>query len=382
MTPRRDVAIAGAGWTSARARALLVGVTLVFVVVSPLFTLIGYDGRVQGHPLVVVPLAVAIAAIHLRHALAAGARPAGWPATLLALVALVYVPMIWWTYNWVATQWFVVASAAILLRPRAALAVAAAPIVGTVVVSWVVVSAELGPFTPFHLSVSVYWITGLVFGGTALYGSARLVAVVGELDATRAELAEAAVGRERLRVSRDLHDLLGQSLSAVSLKGDLALALLHRDPDAARSEIESLTGVARDALRGIRAVTRDEHDLSLAAECDGAAGLLTAAGIDASVEVDLPALSPPVEELLAWAVREGVTNVLRHSDARTCTIRGARDGTAVRLEIVNDRPGPDVGGGTGLAGLADRALVLGATVSATSTIGTFRLVVEIPEERP
>ena len=138
-----------------------------------------------------------------------------------------------------------------------------------------------------------------------------------------------AVGRERLRVSRDLHDLLGQSLSAVSLKGDLAIRLLHTDPDAARAEIDSLTDVARDALRGVRAITLEKHTVSLPAEIDGATVLLEAAGVQTRVEVALAALPMPVEEVLAWTVREGVTNVLRHSRASACAIRA---GTAT------DRP--------------------------------------------
>lgn len=382
MSAVRDLTMSASGWTAGRARALLVVVTLAFLLPSPVFTLIGYDGGAQGHPLVVVPLATTIGVIHLRHALATGGRPAGWPATFSALLILVYVPMIWWTFNWAAMQWFVIASAAIVLRPRQALVVAMAPILGMTAVSWALVSAELGPLAPENLYVAVYWIAGLVLGGTALYGSAQLVGVVDELDATREELAEAAVGRERLRLSRDLHDLLGQSLSAVSLKGDLALALLRQDPQAARAEIESLTEVARDALRGIRTVTRDEHDLTLATECDGAAALLAAAGIEARVEVDLLALPPAIDVLLAWAVREGVTNVLRHSEARTCSIHAAHHGTSARLEIVNDGPRPGAGDGTGLAGLAERARALGGSVSSTCTGGEFRLVVEVPEESP
>jgi len=94
-----------------------------------------------------------------------------------------------------------------------------------------------------------YYAAFMVAGGLALYGSARLVGILAELFAARAELAEQAVARDRLRMSRDLHDLLGQSLSAVSLKGDLAIRLLAADPPAAQRELESLTSVARSALR-------------------------------------------------------------------------------------------------------------------------------------
>jgi two-component system sensor histidine kinase DesK len=227
----------------------------------------------------------------------------------------------------------------------------------------------------------VYWTIGLVTGAVALYGAARLVRVLDELEATRTELAELAIGRERLRISRDLHDLLGHSLSAISLKGDLATRLLHSDPHAASAEIEGLTGVARDALRGVRAITRDEHAMSLRTETDGAAALLGAAGIDARIDVDLPDLARPTEEMLAWAVREGITNVLRHSEATTCSVTAARRDGMVRLEMVNDRAHPPTGRGSGLAGLAARARALSGWASGERTHGgRFRLLVEVPEE--
>jgi two-component system, NarL family, sensor histidine kinase DesK len=224
-------------------------------------------------------------------------------------------------------------------------------------------------------------VVGLATGAVALYGSARLVRVVDELDAARTELAELAVGRERLRVSRDLHDLLGHSLSAVSLKGDLAIRLLGRDPPAARVEIESLTGVAREALRGVLAVARDEHAPSLRTEADGAAALLGAAGIRARLELDLPDLAPAVETTLAWAVREGVTNVLRHSQATTCSITATSGAGTVRLELVNDGVGGATGQGSGLAGLAERARELSGSVAAgPDGDGRFRLLIQLPRE--
>src|SRR6266542_3787023 len=164
------------------------------------------DHRPCGAPAVPALAALAIGGLQLRHTLAAarGERPRGWQWTGLALLVLVYLPMVWFTWDWAAMQWFVVASALMLLRGWPAAIVAAAPVVATSVTAGVVVALV-----------------------------------------DRASAAAVAVGRERLRVSRDLHDLLGQSLSAVSLKGDLALRLLPGDPSAARAEIQGLTGVAR-----------------------------------------------------------------------------------------------------------------------------------------
>jgi two-component system sensor histidine kinase DesK len=228
--------------------------------------------------------------------------------------------------------------------------------------------------------VVCYYVAVLVLGGGALYGSARLVSILGDLFAARAELAENALARERLRMSRDLHDLLGQSLSAVSLKGDLAIRLLSSDPAAAYREIESLTFVARSALRDMRAVTRGEHDVSLPAEVDSAQAILEAAGVATQVAVALPGLSPALDAVLAWGIREGTTNILRHSQATAAVITAGRADGLAWLEIVNDAAQPAADSGSGLAGLAGRARAVGGTaVGGYLGAGTFRLRIELPE---
>jgi two-component system sensor histidine kinase DesK len=227
---------------------------------------------------------------------------------------------------------------------------------------------------------TAYWLVVLGMGTAALYGSARLAQVVDELRVARQEVVELAVGRERLRVSRDLHDLLGQSLSAVSLKGDLALRLLATDGEAARAEIEGLTDVARGALRDVRAVARDEHAVSLRAEVDAAAALLGAAGVDVRTDLAVGHLPAGVEQVLAWAVREGATNALRHAEATTWDVTATVvPGTAVTLEMVNDGArGPERPHG-GLDGLAERARELAGTVAAgPEPGGRFRLAVTVP----
>jgi two-component system sensor histidine kinase DesK len=226
-----------------------------------------------------------------------------------------------------------------------------------------------------------YWTIALAGGALCLYAASHLVRAVEELFATRAELAESVVGRERVRLSRDLHDLLGQSLSAVSLKGDLALALLRSGSElAAEEEIRSLVDVAREALHDIRHVVHDEHPVSLQTETGGARVLLAAASIDAKIDADVEDLPRPVDELLGWATREGVTNMLRHSRASSCSIRAARHGGAVLLEIINDGAKQSSASGTGIAGLRDRAQALTGSVTAGQLgDGRFRLLVQVPE---
>ena len=364
-------------WTVATARRMMLVLTAVLLLPPLAYSIVGYSRALGGlaHPAVVLPLGALIGAIHVRHALAAGGgrRPAGWSLTFAALVLLVYVPLIWLGWNWAILQSFVIASALMLLPGRVALAVAGIPVVITPVVDLLVETVTL-----WKVVHPIGWACGLVFGGISLYGSARAVRVAEQLDAAMAELAEAAVARERLRLSRDLHDLLGQSLSAVSLKGDLAVALLRRDPVAARAEIAGLTAVAEDALERMRAVTSAQHSVSFAAERENAVALLHAAGITTSIDIELPELAPAVDRLLAWAVREGVTNVLRHSEPGACSIDGHRDGSAVLLHIVNDGAEAPGATGTGLAGLAARARELGGTAATTHTGETFRLTIAVP----
>ena len=360
---------------------MLVAVHLAILSVPPAITSFGLgEEPATGPAAAAVPLGLGVLALQLRHsfAIAHGRCPRGAWWTLLALAVLVYLPLGWFGWSWVAMQASLMASLPIVLR-RWPLAVAlAAPALGT---DLAVVRLLAGQ----PISTLVFWVVSqtftLVVLSAALWGSARLVRVLDELQATRAELAELAVGRERLRVSRDLHDLLGQSLSAVSLKGDLAIRLLPRDPPAAQAEITSLTGVARDALGGIRAVTRGEHMVSLATETEGAAALLRAAGVDARIDLELPRLPQPVEQVLAWALREGVTNVLRHSQARTCSITAGRRHGRLWLEIINDGAQAPAGAGGGLTGLAERTRAVSGWVTADGTgDGRFRLRVEVPEE--
>jgi two-component system sensor histidine kinase DesK len=367
-------------WTLRRARWFLVAMHMPAVGIAWVNSTFGTAGDRSWNWVGVAALSLALVGLQLRHSFAAARRerPRCWPLSALALVALVYVPMIWLTWSWVQTQCLVVASALMLLRGWLAPAVVAVP---------VLVSGILGAalYIPMGWTAVVgnfiYVILTLLIAGVGLYGAARLVSVLRELQATRAELAGLAVVQERLRISRDLHDLLGQSLSAISLKGDLALRLFHRDPPAARTEISSLTGIARDALHDMRLVPRDQLVISLRVEAEGAAVVLSAADIKATIDLDLPDLSLPLQRTLAWAVREGVTNVLRHSEAQNCSIIAGRSDGMVKLEIVNDGAGTEGERGGGLTGLAARALALSGTLTAgRTTDGQFRLTVQLPEE--
>jgi len=372
-------------WAARRAVWFLVAIHLPFVAYIPVTLLARQPGRTPAAVALIVLAAMAVGGLQLRHSLAAarGERPRAWPLTFAALVVLAYLPAWWFASPWfdwvIPMQWFVIGSSVMLLPRRlAALVVTAA--VGGNSLAYAVYDHRAGFAYPQTVLFVCYYVAVLVLGGGALYGSARLVSILGDLFAARAELAENALARERLRMSRDLHDLLGQSLSAVSLKGDLAIRLLSSDPAAAYREIESLTCVARSALRDMRAVTRGEHDVSLPAEVDSAQAILEAAGVATQVAVALPGLSPALDAVLAWGIREGTTNILRHSQATAAVITAGRADGLAWLEIVNDAAQPAADSGSGLAGLAGRARAVGGTaVGGYLGAGTFRLRIELPE---
>ena len=167
----------------------------------------------------------------------------------------------------------------------------------------------------------------------------RQVAAVAELRSAREELARLAVSEERLRFARDLHDLLGHSLSLITLKSELAGRLLPTAPEKAATEVHDIEGVARQALREVREAVAGYRQPTLNEELAGASEMLEAAGI--ACRIDNEAGVPPnaVDAVLAWAVREGTTNVIRHSRARHCRIVLARDDEEIYVEITDDGQG-------------------------------------------
>jgi len=368
--------------TERQARLFLIAMHVPYVAFTSAMVSTGLGLLPPDNGLVGLPLVIVAGALQLRHSLitSRGLRPRYWPWTLLVLAMLAWVPAPAFGTRWFSMQWYLAASAAMLLpRPLGGLTVAGTAIGYNLLTD--VNRAALAFGVPSLIWSIGYLTTALLLGAGGLFAAARLVRAIEDLRAARAELAELAVGRERLRISRDLHDLLGHTLSAVSLKGDLALRLLERNEQPrAAAEIESLTAVARSALRDMRDVAQDAHHVSLATEAASAANLLATAGIETHLDVQVTDARPAVDELLGWALREGVTNVLRHSAARSCAITVRRDDGQVVLAIENDGAAAAGGGGHGLIGLAARAAALSGTASGACGLdGRFRLLVEVPE---
>jgi two-component system sensor histidine kinase DesK len=332
------------------------------------------------HDALAVALVLVASAIQLRHSLAAarGSHPRYWQWSLVLLVAIVYLPAPSFGLRWSTLQWFALASVAMLTHNRLLVLVM---IAGDC--AWCVATSNANGDASLAglLGQVVYFAAIQLLGVVCLYGATRLVRLHDELRAARAGLADLAMGRERLRISRDLHDLLGQSLTAVSLKGDLAIGLLERnDVPRAIAEIDSLIGVARAALRDVLDIAQREPPIALSSEIERMVDLLASTGTETRVDAAAGPLPPAIEELFAWALREGMTNVLRHSSATTCSICIARSRGAVRLEIINDGAMPVTLGGSGLNGLAARAAQLSGTASGRSFgDGRFQLTVEVPE---
>jgi two-component system, NarL family, sensor histidine kinase DesK len=268
--------------------------------------------------------------------------------------------------------------------PRAVTAVAACAAVGAAVSVWY----NLG----YGATLAAFGVP--LLGGLFAYSAERRNVLMVKLNEARAELARTAVAEERLRISRDLHDLLGHSLSLIALKSELAGRMIEADPQRAAREIAELEAVARHSLAEVRQAVTGYRQPSLAAELAAARRMLASAGIDcrvdAPVSYDLPL---EVDALLAWAVREASTNIVRHSGARHAGITVTVTGTSAGAEVTDDGAGPPAGRGTptadgdsepgaagsGLAGLAERAARLGGTLLAGGgRNGGFRVRVTVP----
>ncbi|GAA1924763.1 histidine kinase [Streptomyces sodiiphilus] len=237
----------------------------------------------------------------------------------------------------------------------------------------------------------------LVLGGAAFGLSYRCsgwtLKVVDELDAARETQARLAVAEERLRFGRDLHDVLGRNLSVIALKSELAVQLAQRGSDAALTQMTEVQRIARESQREMREVVRGYRAADLTAELAGARGVLEAAGIECRIEnLGGHALPAQAQSALAWVVREGTTNVLRHAEAGRCVIRlrpagpDAGEGAGAVLTMENDGV-PDGcgaagdGGGAGLAGLRERLAALGGSLTAVPAAGgRFRLTAQVRTE--
>jgi two-component system sensor histidine kinase DesK len=225
------------------------------------------------------------------------------------------------------------------------------------------------------LGANHFVLLSVVLAGLGMTAVRQLIALNSDLLATKAELAELAVAAERDRLARELHDLLGRTLSLIAVKAELASRLSAKGDPSAEAELRDVQRLARRAVREVREAVTGDRTPSVAAELAAARLALRTAGIAVSADDAAPDVDPAHEATVAWVLREAVTNVVKHSRARTCRIAlGAADGVT-ELEVVDDGRGPTGGSpGMGLAGLADRVHALGGTFEAgRGEAGGFRL---------
>jgi two-component system sensor histidine kinase DesK len=222
---------------------------------------------------------------------------------------------------------------------------------------------------------SLLFSIGLATVATAAF--VRLIRRNAELALAREDLAHLAVEQERARFARDLHDLLGHSLTVITVKAELAGRLMTRDAGKAAVEVADIERLAREALADVRATVAGYREVTLAAELSSARSALDAAGIAAELPLALDEVPGDRRELFGWVVREGVTNVVRHSRAQRVRVQVSR----TTVEVVDDGSGGAAGavGGHGLEGLRERLVEAGGRLEAGPLdSGGFRLFAEVP----
>ena len=191
------------------------------------------------------------------------------------------------------------------------------------------------------------------------------------------EIEHLAKVAERERIARDLHDLLGHTLSLITLKAELARKLVDRDPQRAKQEMLDVEHTSRAALADVREAISGYRGEGLAAELIRARKTLETAGIAVDSDVAELPLSPAQETVLALALREAVTNVVRHAQARQCSVRLQRESDLCTLEIADNGCGADAPEGNGLRGMRERLEAIWRLVAAPDRPGT-RLVIHLP----
>jgi two-component system sensor histidine kinase DesK len=331
---------------------------------------------------------VAIVALQvwLLRAVRDGERPRRWPALLAVQAALVYAFSFGFSgFAGGTLSPFVAGLLLLLMRGWRRWAAFGAVVVSSAVLYAALPMSQLAPpFAPRPV-FGLFWALLATEMGLLVYGLSRLVWLARELEGLRQQLARLAGVRERLRVARDVHDLLGLGLSAVALKADLVNALIGRDDQRAEDELDEMGGICAVTQADICQVTGQGPVLSLSCELRAAKKLLASFGIEVQAGDITRPLPVAADEVLAPVLREAVTNILRHASARSCQVELAIGDGAVRLDVINDgaadlpagRPGSE-SDGHGLANLRARVQDAGGRLAYGRAGSQFSLTAELP----
>jgi len=293
-------------------------------------------------------------------------------AIVAVQAALVFLPMWQYEYAWIGLPSLLAGTLLLVLPPPIAWPAFGAVLTTVAIVDWRLTG-------DWH--DVVYVAVGSSVAGLQVYGLTRMASLIVALHAARTELANSAVAHERLRFAHDLHDLLGLSLSAIAPRGELTLRLVGKNPERARQELSEILDISRRALADVRSVAHGYRDLNLDEESRTAESVLASSRVDVRMELNHGELPVHIRTLLAAVLREGVGNVLEHSEAERCDIIMRQAGDRVSLDVVNDGVVEEVGApsGGGLAKLADRVTRLGGEfTTGLDPDGRFRLHLSVP----
>ena len=227
-----------------------------------------------------------------------------------------------------------------------------------------------------------YWVLGvflMIMVGIGNISRGALQDKNRALAAAQGEVRQFAAAAERERIGRDLHDLLGRTLTLIALKADLAARLADGAPDKAAAEMRDIAAAAREGLAEVRAAVSGMTGASLMREIAGSKVALAAAGIACEVEGEAEAIDPGTSAVLAMALREAVTNVIRHSCARTCRIALIQRAGGLELKVSDDGDGQAVRPGGGLAGLTARLTAAGGELAVEGDPCGTRLTARLPQ---
>jgi two-component system sensor histidine kinase DesK len=249
----------------------------------------------------------------------------------------------------------------ITLLTVARLGARSAPFVAAMALAALLVPVAVGSW---HVSLAKSFadVTPVAIPVVALVmaGVMQIVRSNQALAEARAEIARLAAENERIRIARDLHDLLGHSLTTITVKAGLARRLGSADPAGAVDQITEVEELCRRVLADVRAAVSGYREVTLASELARGRELLRVAGITARLPTATGVADPAHQELFGWTVREGLTNVIRHARARSCEVRVS----ASCVEIIDDGHGSAAPPGNGLSGLRERAAAAGGGVDA------------------
>jgi two-component system, NarL family, sensor histidine kinase DesK len=280
--------------------------------------------------------------------------------------AVLGLGMVFFGFRYSAAVFFVFVVAIVPFTVGGSAPRSAALVLGTFAIMWIEWWFIHASFAPDHWWPFALTLQGMLIAAGTTFAARE--ALENERDLRVAE---------RERIARDLHDVLGHTLSSIALKAELAGRVFHDQPQRALAEINEVEQISRDALEDVRNAIHGYYAGDIRTEFERAESMLHAAGIQTERRFELITMDPAQERVLALALREAVTNVVRHAKAKLCKLALYRSDAAYRLEVADDGCGGSIGEGIGVRSIRTRVEAVGGSVAWHSESGT-RLVIVLP----